>query len=282
MFICACGDQVCPDREQRRVNRYSLLQELFDHGHAAAPFGYPSPFRRGGGAGGLFTAHGAYEALAAVVLSGHQRPSNRDCSAYCSLQHLLSRWPVLLSTTPGFLFCGRLSDLSQPALSFRPAAVWGRVERKCKPSATAGYRSKKLPGYYDFIGVLTSRLAPLWCISCAATTREAIWSDGHTVMANRFALHSANRLSCSDSHESPRVARSASACHSRFALLVPCLTGISHAAPWSDVKGDTYQAHKPSCCQLLLPCLSFSTRLQLALSWLPILGEWVAAPGFVF
>ena len=70
--------------------------------------------------------------------------------------------------------------------------------------------------------------------------------------ARRCRIANPNRLSCSDSHESPRVARSASACHSRFALLVPCLTGISHAAPWSDVKGDTYQAHKPSCCPLLV------------------------------
>ena len=138
-----------------------------------------------------------------------------------------------------------LSGLSRPALTFGTAAVWGRVERKCKPSATAGYRSKKLPGYYDFIGVLTSRLAPLWCISCAATTREAIWSDGHTVMANRFALHSANRLSCSDSHESPRVARFASACHSRFALLVPPY--------WRGTLERCKGRHLPSAQTVLLP-----------------------------
>ena len=60
--------------------------------------------------------------------------------------------------------CAGLSRLSRPALTFRTAAVWGRVERKGKPSATAGYRSKKLPGPYDFIDVLTSRLAPLGCI----------------------------------------------------------------------------------------------------------------------
>ncbi len=63
------------------------------------------------------------------------------------------------------LFCSAgLSRLSRPALTFRTAAVWGRVEREGKPSATAGYRSKKLPGPYDFIDVLTSRLAPLGCI----------------------------------------------------------------------------------------------------------------------
>ena len=40
----------------------------------------------------------------------------------------------------------------------------GRRRARGQPSATAGFRSKKLPGPYDFIGVLTSRLAPLWCI----------------------------------------------------------------------------------------------------------------------
>lgn len=62
------------------------------------------------------------------------------------------------------VLCAGLSRLSRPTLTFRTAAMWGRVERKGKPSSTAGFRSKKLPGPYDFIGVLTSRLAPLWCI----------------------------------------------------------------------------------------------------------------------
>ena len=133
--------------------------------------------------------------------------------------------PCIHLLTTCCLFGGRLSDLSRPTLSFRPAAVWGRVERKCKPSATAGYRSKKLPGYYDFIGVLTSRLAPLWCISCAATTREAIGRVSEDLLTvirwpqhlpplrlryRRCRIANPNRLSCSDSHESLCVARSAS------------------------------------------------------------------------
>ena len=73
-----------------------------------------------------------------------------------------------------------LSGLSRPALTFGTAAVWGRVERKCKPSATAGYRSKKLPGYYDFIGVLTSRLAPLGCIQINRINDELLWHNKYS------------------------------------------------------------------------------------------------------
>lgn len=47
------------------------------------------------------------------------------------------------------VLCAGLSRLSRPTLTFRPAAVLGGVERECKPSATAGFRSKKLPGPYD-------------------------------------------------------------------------------------------------------------------------------------
>ena len=44
------------------------------------------------------------------------------------------------------------------------AAIWGGVEREGKQTASAGFRSKKLPGPYDFCRVLGSRLSPLGVI----------------------------------------------------------------------------------------------------------------------
>jgi hypothetical protein len=167
--------------------------------------------------------------------------------------------------------CVRLSGLSRPTLSFRTAAVWGRVEREFKPSDTAGFRSKKLPGPYDFIGVLTSRLAPLWCISCAATTREAIGRVSEDLLTvirwpqhlpplrlryRRCRIANPNRLSCSDSHESPRVARFASACHSRFALLVPPY--------WRGTLERCKGRHLPSAQTVLLP----AARITFCCWWL--------------
>ena len=72
----------------------------------------------------------------------------------------------------------------------------------------------------------------------------------------RCRIANPHRLSCSDSHDSPRVARFASAYHSRFALLVPPY--------WRGTLERCKGRHLPSAQTVLLP----AARITFCCWWL--------------